>query len=387
MQPNPPADPRSLVKRVYVDLLGYKPTFEEVEAFSSDTSPHAYEALIDRLMASPHYGERWARHWMDVARYAEDNSTAEVTNPPYAYAWRYRDWIIEAINRDVPYDRFVKLQLAADLMPGAERGDLRALGYLGTAPVYHKDQRLSVDVIGGFLADDWDERVDAVSRGLLAMTVACARCHDHKFDPILTKDYYGLAGVFASTMRVERPLFDVDPKVEARYLWVENRLFDLRYSVDTLTREASTVEDSAARVAKWRAEIESLQAEMQGLETRYPKLVDNIRKYWTFASPGSAGRAKKRDPSSTEPFMNAVYDAAQYTDGTDPHYTFILYRPGEARDLPVFLHGNVSTPGDIVPRHFPIVLSRVDGNFQHGVPAGSTWRNESSPTPPRWLPA
>ena len=100
----------------------------------NDKAPDAYEKLIDRLLASPHYGERWGRHWMDVARFGEDNPTSEATNPPYPFAWRYRDWIIEAINKDVPYDRFVKLQLAADMMPDAPRSDLRALGYLGAAP-------------------------------------------------------------------------------------------------------------------------------------------------------------------------------------------------------------------------------------------------------------
>ncbi len=104
---------------------------------------------------------------MDVARFGEDNPTPEATNPPYPFAWRYRDWIIEAMNADMPYDRFVKLQLAADLMPGTRRDDLRALGYLGAAPIYHKDQRLSADVIYGFMTDDWDERIDAVSRGVL----------------------------------------------------------------------------------------------------------------------------------------------------------------------------------------------------------------------------
>src|SRR5258705_13839241 len=133
---------------------------------------------------------------------------------------------------------------------------MRALGYLGAAPVYHKDQRLSEEVIYTFLTDDWDERVDAVSRGLLGMTVACARCHDHKFDPIPTKDYYGLAGVFASTMRSERPMFDVEPAVEQRFAWLRNRLFDLRYLSDLLTNEASTVVGSAERVVKWKAEIE-----------------------------------------------------------------------------------------------------------------------------------
>src|SRR5581483_8008662 len=193
LKPSPTADRAALVQRVYVDLVGYKPSYEEVQAFVNDKSPKAYENLVDRLIASPHYGEQWGRHWMDVARYGEDNNTGEATNTPYPYAWRYRDWIIESLNKDVPYDRFVKLQLAADEITGTSRDDERALAYLGAAQIYHKDQRLSADVIYGFLTDDWDERIDAVSRGLLGMTVACARCHDHKFDPIPTKDYYGLA--------------------------------------------------------------------------------------------------------------------------------------------------------------------------------------------------
>jgi hypothetical protein len=119
LKPSPPADPRTLIRRAYIDLIGLRPTYEEVEAFAADTSPDAYRNLIDRLLASPQYGERWGRHWLDVARYAEDNPTSEATNPPYPFAWRYRDWVIEALNQDVPFDRFVKLQLAADLMPSA----------------------------------------------------------------------------------------------------------------------------------------------------------------------------------------------------------------------------------------------------------------------------
>ncbi len=368
LKPSPPADRRTLVRRAYVDLVGYKPTYEEVEAFATDPSPKAYEQLIDRLQNSPQYGERWGRHWMDVARFGEDNPTFEATNPAYPYAWRYRDWIIEAVNKDVPYDRFVKLQLAADLMPNVPREDLRALGYLGAAPIYHKDQRLSADVIGGFATDDWDERVDAVSRGIMAMTVACARCHDHKFDPIPTKDYYGLVGVFASTMRSERPLFDVDPAVEQRYLFVRNRLFDLKYSADLLTNEASTVVGSEARVAKWKAEIENLKSEMLALQERYPKLVANVEKYWNFAprKQGDGAQGRRRNLTSTEPFINAVYDAAQYIDGSDPQYTFINLKPGEARDFPVLLHGNVATPGPVVPRHFLSVLSKSDSTFKNG---------------------
>jgi len=343
LKPSPKEDRRTLVRRAYVDLVGYKPSYEEVEAFAADQSPDAWEKLIDRLQASPQYGERWGRHWMDVARFGEDNPTSEATNPAYPYAWRYRDWIIESVNKDVPYDKFVKLQLAADLMPNVPREDLRALGYLGAAPIYHKDQRLSKDVIGGFMTDDWDERVDALTRGTMAMTVACARCHDHKFDPIPTKDYYGLVGVFASTMRAERPMFDVDPAVETRYLSIQNRLIELKYSADLLTNEASTVVGSEERVAKWKAEIEALKKEMLGLQDRYPTLVASVEKYWTFrprpvtpaAKPATPGAVvppadpqarRRRLLTSTDPFMNSVYDAAQYADGTDPQYTIIDFK-------------------------------------------------------------
>ena len=392
LSPSPAADARTLVRRAYVDLIGMKPTYDEVEAFANDQSPDAYERLVDKLLASPHYGERWGRHWMDVARFAEDNPTSEATNPPYPYAWRYRDWIIEALNQDVPYDRFVTLQLAADKVPDAKREDMRALGYLGAAPVYHKDQRLSLEVIYTFLTDDWDERVDAVSRGLLGMTVACARCHDHKFDPIPTKDYYGLAGVFASTMRAERPMFEVDPEVEQRYLYVQNRLFDLRYSANLLTNEASTVDGAEARVEKWKAEIAELKTEMEAMSGKYPELVKSLEKFWTEpvrrqrppppvdgadkppadAAANAAAEAarnaarRRRVTSSTEPFMNAVYDAAQYVDGSDANYTFVLYKPSEARDLPVLRAGSVSNPGEITPRHFLSVLSKGDSEFKNG---------------------
>jgi hypothetical protein len=365
LTPSPAADKRTLVERAYVDLIGMKPTYEDVEAFVNDKSPDAYEKLLDTLQASQHYGERWGRHWLDVARYAEDNPTSEATNPGYPYAWRYRDWVIEAFNQDVPYDRFVKLQLAADLMKDAKRDDMRALGYLGTAPIYHKDRRLSEEVTAGFMADDWDERVDAVSRGLLGMTVACARCHDHKFDPILTKDYYGLVGVFASTMRVERPMFDVDPQTESRYMWAQNQLFDLRYSVNLLTNEASTVVDSESRVAKWKAQIESLKTEIETWRDRYPQLVESLEKYWNPPQQRQAG-ARGAPAPQPAPFMNAVYDAAQSTDGSDKQFTWIVVKPGEARDFPVLQHGNVSAPGDIVPRHFPTVLAKGDPNFKTG---------------------
>ena len=368
LEPSQKADKRTLAQRLYLDLTGLRPTYDEIESFATDANPNAYQNLVDKLLASPHYGEKWGRHWLDVARFAEDNPTSEATNPPYPYAWRYRDWVIEAINNDLPYNEFLKFQLAADKLPNAKRADLRALGYLGAAPVYHKDQRLSLDVISTFLSDDWDERVDAVSRGLLGLTVACARCHDHKFDPIPTKDYYSLASVFASTMRSERPTFDIDPQVEARFQWVQRRLFDLAYSRNLLTGEASTVVGAEARVAKWKQEIAQLQKETEALTDRYPVLVKYLERFWRDPSQQAkqAVAARRRPGASDEPFMNTVYDAANYVDGSDENYTWLHYKPNEPRDLNVFLRGNVATQGEPAPRRFLSVLAQSDPKLTNG---------------------
>jgi len=366
LKPSQPADSRTLIRRAYIDLTGLKPTYEEVEDFASDSSPNAYSKMIDRLLASPRYGERWGRYWLDVARFGEDFG-----EPPFPYAWRYRDWVIEALNADVPYDRFVKLQLSADLMPGTPRSDLRALGYLGTGPSYHKDARLSRDVILGFATDDWDGEIDAVSRGLLGLTVSCARCHDHKFDPITTKDYYALAGVFASTSAAERPVFDVDPQTDARFMWVQDRLWELDLRVRYLTELPGTKPDeSAKKVEKWLAEMEQLKAEMAALKDRYPQLGRHVAAYGTnlpkprISKPNNLNQPRE-DPK--EPFMDTVYDAALYVDGTDPDITMLIRKPGEAQDLPVFLHGNVNAPGEPAPRRFLSVLSKnPDEMFRKG---------------------
>ena len=197
-----PADKRTWIRRVNFDLIGLPPTVPEIDAFVDDHSAYAKAKVVDRLLASPHYGERWARHWLDVARYGEDQ--AHSFQPRlYPNGYRYRDWLIRAFNKDMPYDRFIKEQIAGDLLDGAgglER--LAALGFFALGPVYYGDpQKL----------DQLDDRIDTLCRGFLGLTVACARCHDHKFDPISTKDYYALAGVFASSEYVEVPL--VPPEV------------------------------------------------------------------------------------------------------------------------------------------------------------------------------
>lgn len=199
LEPSPEADRLTLIRRVTYDLTGLPPTPDEVESFERDTGSDAYSRLVDRLLASPRLGERLASLWLPLARYAEDQAhqVGDDTTMAYPNAYRYRDWVIQAFNRDLPYDQFVRLQLAADRMEEG-KGELAALGFLGLGPKYYDRERLEVQ------ADEWEDRVDTVTRTVLGLTVACARCHDHKFDPIPTQDYYALAGVFASTRMVNR---------------------------------------------------------------------------------------------------------------------------------------------------------------------------------------
>ena len=198
--PSLEADKRALIRRVSFDLTGLPPAPEEVRAFLSDTRADAYERLVERLLASPHFGERMASLWLNVARYAEDQAhqVGDDVKSFYPNAWRYRAWVIGAFNRDLPYDQFVWLQLAADKLETGGTSELAALGFIGLGPKYYNRDRLDV------MADEWEDRVDTVTRSFLGLTVACARCHDHKYDPITMRDYYGLAGIFASTKMVSK---------------------------------------------------------------------------------------------------------------------------------------------------------------------------------------
>lgn len=201
LRPAADADPRVLVRRLHFDLVGLPPTFEESEAFLADYArrgPKAVAACVDRLLASPQFGEHWGRYWLDVARYGESNGNDGLSrNPTFPHAWRYRDYVIAAFNDDVPYDRFITEQIAGDLLPSespAERDRLLiATGFLalGSKPAKAMNTNFDMDVVA--------DQIDVVGRGILGLSVACARCHDHKFDPIPTRDYYALAGIFAAT--------------------------------------------------------------------------------------------------------------------------------------------------------------------------------------------
>jgi cytochrome c553 len=196
LKPGDDADRMTLVRRATFDLTGLPPTLAEIDAFLADRSETAFERLVDRLLASPSFGERWGRHWLDVARYGE--STGSARNLPYPHAWRYRDYVIDAFNKDKPYDQFLREQIAGDLLPATTSQEriehLVATGFLALG-VKDVNQRFKMR----FVMDNIDEQIDTVTRATLALTASCARCHDHKFDPIPTTDYYALAGIFQST--------------------------------------------------------------------------------------------------------------------------------------------------------------------------------------------
>ncbi len=313
LQGSPPADPRTLIRRLGFDLLGLAPDPVAVAEFMDDHRPDAYERLVDRLLASPHFGERWGRYWLDLVRYT-DVTPSWLKNADQA--WLYRDWIVQAINEDLPYDDFVKKQLAADLLENSAPEDYAALGLIGLSPTYWKELKLAPSVIEVIVADEWDERIDTVTRTLLGLTVACARCHDHKFDPITTQDYYALAGIFASTQLTDRPLV-VSPLAE--------QIAEARQRVGQLEEALKPIKDKESEEAR------KLIAEMELL--------------------------RKTTPQFDARMAHTVEEASLYVLPDGPDMTRLDVRKRQPRDLPVFRRGNPGNPGEIVPRRFIEVLS------------------------------
>jgi hypothetical protein len=237
LQANPEADRRTLIRRLSFDLLGLPPTPEEVQAFLVDTRPDAYERLVDRYLTSPHYGERWARHWLDLVRFGESDGFER--DLPRFQAWPYRDWVIQALNQDVPYNRFVQMQIAGDAITSEDPEVMKAVGFLVAGPhdiVVPASERMKQTM----KQDELEELIGTVGQTFLGLTINCARCHDHKFDPISQKDYYRLVASLQGVQPAERvviaeklasqlkaihfQLKDVDTQIEGFETFAEQRL-------------------------------------------------------------------------------------------------------------------------------------------------------------------
>ncbi len=257
LKPSPAADRRTLIRRATFDLHGLPPMPDEFAAFEADQSPNAFEKVVNRLLASPRYGERWGRHWLDVARYADTKGYVRLKdNPNYPCSWTYRDYVIRAFNDDLPFDQFVVQQLAADQLElGDDPRPLAAMGFLTLGQRFLNSQH---DII--------DDRIDVVTRGLLGLTVSCARCHDHKFDPVPTRDYYSLHGVFASSIEPHVPPLIVPVAERPRH---DAYLQELQRRTDQLQQFLRTQQAKLEKSARERAGEYLLAAQKEQLQANF----------------------------------------------------------------------------------------------------------------------
>ena len=332
LKPASDADKLTLLRRVTFDLTGLPPTPEEIDVFIADDSTDAYEKVVDRLLASPAFGERWGRHWLDVARYGE--STGSSRNVPYPQAWRYRDYVIDSFNKDKPYDQFIREQIAGDLLP-AESDEQReeqliATGFLALG-VKDVNQRFKVR----FTMDNIDEQIDTVSRSVLALTASCARCHDHKFDPIPTRDYYALAGIFNSTDLCA----GVRNKMGGSGLdyYDTAMLIRLGDSDDKNSGKKEEIEKLKKQVAEAKAKFEALRDSPEGAELN------------------ANGRPKRQ--AARQRWNRLQQDLAALTDpAVSGKVTLGVREAKTIGDTEIRIRGEAEKLGPVAPRGFLSVL-------------------------------
>ena len=326
LSPAEKADKRTLIRRVTFDLTGLPPTPAEIDAFLADDRADAFAHLVDRLLASPAYGERWGRHWLDIARYADSNGLDE--NIAHGNAWRYRDHVVAAFNRDQPFDRFIVEQLAGDLLPAADEAQrhaqLIATGFLAIGPKVLAEvdpSKMQMDIV--------DEQLDSIGRVFLGLTLGCARCHDHKFDPIETADYYGLAGILKSTRTM-----DTYTKVAK---WHENELPSATLTAmrteyeGQLAVKKTAVEEFVAQADKQVREKLGEEKPPEKLETLYP--------------------------DATKAELTKLREALATLEKNPPNYPAAMgVSEDKVIDLAIHVRGNPLKLGDVVPRRTPPVV-------------------------------
>lgn len=327
VRPAPDAERRVLIRRVYFDLIGLPPTPDEVEVFLSDTTPGAFARVVDQLLGRPEYGERWGRHWLDVVRYAD--TAGDNSDFPIPQMHKYRDWVIHAFNRDLPYDQFIFEQLAGDLLPEDDPDEaierIVATGYLANARrfgsrVEDYPQHLTIE-----------DTLDNLGRAFLGLTISCARCHDHKFDPITSADYYALYGIFHST----------------RYPWPGIELDQKQRDLVPLVPPSQRVE-AEATLNQWANDLQRLEKDVQRLKEELKK-------------------AEESERAMAQDALTAAEAAVAVHKKNKPSFE-LAYAMAEGRrieDVPIQRRGDPALPGDVVPRRFLQVLGGA------GLPSGT----------------
>jgi hypothetical protein len=394
LKPVGDADKPTLLRRVYFDLTGLPPAPQQIAEFMKDASPDAYLRVVDRLLASPQFGERWGRHWLDVARFAE--SSGKDVNISFPNAWRYRDYVIAAFNADKPYDQFLREQIAGDLLPAKDdrqkAGMLSATGFLAIG-----SKSLSEQNPRQFCLDLADEQIDSLSQAVLGLTVACARCHDHKFDPISQREYYALAGIFLSTgthygtsgtaqNRHASTFIDLpkgaglptlgNPLPAGERARKEKQLADLREEQRGLIAERFAQRNGADDPTAATPQRPGNQLRPLVIRSQAGALELELKSYDEYGQPKAqamgaqdlpATRPRPQGPGGPGGFGGMARERfRQRQSGRPPEFLAI-------GNSPLYARGDVDKPGETVPRGFPAILTTAT---PPAIPAGTSGRRE-----------
>lgn len=333
----PRADKRTLIRRATYDLTGLPPTPEEVQAFLGDESPEAFAKVVDRLLASPAYGQRWARHWLDVVRYADYlNGDPKTRKPEYdpVEAWHYRDWVVEAFNRDLPFDQFIVHQIAGDLLPSPKGEEVYPEGLVATTflsnGVWDANDACKAKIVSDMVQD----QIDTIGQAFIGLTLGCARCHHHKYDPVSQEDYYALAGIFYSTH-----ILQALGAPGAEYVLKRTPLVPKSYF---------------AQQAEQKKRLEAIKTSLSELDKKSPKPAAD--------SPERTALIKERDKLQAEMLpAPSVAEAAQ--EGGTPGGMF-----PKIQDVPLHIRGSFTRLGPIIPRRMPTFFA---GDKQPAIEKGS----------------
>jgi hypothetical protein len=384
LSPVADASPGDLLRRLYYDLIGLPPTADQIDAFEQDHSAQRYSEIVDRLLSSPQFGERWGRYWLDLARFAESNGSDR--NVVFPHAWRYRDYVIRSFNNDKPFDEFVREQIAGDLMPSDDwrlRDDrIVATGFLAIGP-----KLLGEGAKELFEMNLIDEQIDVMSRSILGLTISCARCHDHKFDPVSTRDYYGLAGIFGSTATLYGPM-------------TPGNQFGFDRPLQPLGENGAALDKP---VQKFRNEVaEAITVRNKARSDRYRVVrqkaaLEEKKKKQTEAGETEATDALiaklNAEIAEWDEKVKQLEDAVKGLEANPPEfpdYCMAVREGDDVQDCAIRIRGEATRKGDVVPRGVPALINNTQSVLPEVVATGSgrlqlaNWlTSDSNPLTPR----
>ena len=382
LTPAPPANKRTLIRRAAYDLLGLPPTAAEITAFLSDDSPNAFARAVDQMLRSPDFGIRWARHWLDNVRYAQDDPTCAANDNGTFSIGPYRDWVVKSFNQDLPYDQFIRLQVAGDLIPMEDpelinADGLTATGIWGLAHLIEGNDKEKV------IADFVDEQLDVLGRTFLGLTISCSRCHDHKFDPISQEDYYALSGVFYSSH-----IFTFKGKSARTRHRIQQRAVSTKTEQDQLTEDEKQLANIEAQIAplekkhskaleliKIRRDLEEqlkLKEKAGDDKSEFDKRITELREKESELTADQEKNGWDENPDELKEHAKLVTRRDEFNEKVSRFPLRMIIQEGPVPgsrhktmgDMPIFIRGDHLTPGEIVTRAIPSVFATGNDDFE-----------------------